>query len=120
MSATARCKMSSNVLERWLISITDMPTPGSATRSRWASSSTGGGSTAGPAEKLKTRVMVVMGSIVLHETSTFKAQAPPSCTRPKTERHAERRRMYCAWATKGTKGTKNTKGTEGTKQRRGS
>ena len=36
-----------------------MPTPGSATRSRWASSSTGSGSTAGPEEKLNTRLMVV-------------------------------------------------------------
>jgi hypothetical protein len=52
MSASALCMMSSNVLERWLISITDMPTPGRATRSRRASSSTGSGSTAGPAEKL--------------------------------------------------------------------
>ena len=52
--------MSSNVFERWLISITDMPTPGSAIRSRCASSRTGSGSTAGPAEKLNTRVAVGM------------------------------------------------------------
>jgi hypothetical protein len=44
--------ISSKTFERWLISSTDMPTPGSVTRSRWASSSTGIGSTAGPAEKL--------------------------------------------------------------------
>src|SRR5262249_51649607 len=58
MSATARCRMSSKVFERWLISITDIPTPGSATRSRCASSRTGSGRTAGPAAKLKIRVVV--------------------------------------------------------------
>src|SRR5687768_9326820 len=51
--------MPSKVFDRWLTSSTDMPTPGSATRSRCASSSTGSGSTAGPAEKLKTRWVVV-------------------------------------------------------------
>src|SRR5438309_8769083 len=60
MSSCALCIRSSNVFERWLISITDMPTPGSVTRSRCASSSTGSGSTAGPAEKLNTRVAVGM------------------------------------------------------------
>src|SRR5688500_10035425 len=47
--------MPSKVFDRWLISITDMPTPGSDTRSRCACSRTGSGSTAGPAEKLKMR-----------------------------------------------------------------
>src|SRR4051812_42179142 len=55
MSDCAPSMISSNGLDRWLISITDIPTPGSATRSRCASSSTGSGSTDGPAEKLKTR-----------------------------------------------------------------
>jgi hypothetical protein len=44
--------ISSKAFERWLISITDMPTPGSDTRSRCACSSTGRGRTAGPALKL--------------------------------------------------------------------
>src|SRR5262252_8546451 len=55
MSASAPWITASNVFDRWLISITDMPTPGNATRSRCASSSTGSGSTAGPAAKLKMR-----------------------------------------------------------------
>jgi hypothetical protein len=59
MSVMAVFRMSSNVFERWLISITDIPTPGSDTRSRCASSRTGMGRTAGPAEKLKIRVVVV-------------------------------------------------------------
>src|SRR5262245_31724276 len=60
MSSAALCIRSSNVFERWLISITDMPTPGSASKSRCASSSTAIGRTAGPAEKLNTRVAVGM------------------------------------------------------------
>ena len=52
--------IASKVDERWLISMTDMPTPGSATRSRWTCSRTGSGSTAGPEEKLKIRS--VMGA----------------------------------------------------------
>ena len=40
-----------------------MPTPGSARRCSRASSSTGRGSTAGPAEKLKMRGTVVMGEV---------------------------------------------------------
>src|ERR1044071_122074 len=60
MSSCALCIKSSNVFERWLISITDIPTPGSAIRSRCASSSTASGRTAGPAEKLNTRVAVGM------------------------------------------------------------
>src|SRR4026208_172416 len=55
MSASARASTSSNTFERWLTSRIDMPTSGSATSSRWACSSTGTGSTAGPAEKLKMR-----------------------------------------------------------------
>ncbi len=57
MSAMAESRIASNVFERWLISITDMPTPGSDTRSRCACSRTGSGSAAGPAEKLKIRVV---------------------------------------------------------------
>src|SRR5438874_1042824 len=55
MSASACAKIDSNAAERWLISRIDIPTPGSASRSRWMSSSTTTGSTAGPAEKLYTR-----------------------------------------------------------------
>src|SRR3954469_17618938 len=55
MSDCAPSMISSNGFDRWLISITDIPTPGSATRSRCASSSTGSGSTDGPAEELQTR-----------------------------------------------------------------
>src|SRR5687767_5789240 len=55
MSASARARTSSNTFDRWLTSRIDMPTPGSDTRSRCACSSTGTGSTAGPAEKLKMR-----------------------------------------------------------------
>jgi hypothetical protein len=40
-------------LERWLISITDIPTPGRLNISSRACSRTGTGSTAGPALKLK-------------------------------------------------------------------
>ena len=59
-SASQPSMMSSNGFERWLISRIDMPTPGSESRSRCACSSTSTGSTAGPAEKLKMRVVVVM------------------------------------------------------------
>ena len=45
--------MSSKVFERWLISITDIPAPGRLSISSRACSSTGTGSTAGPALKLK-------------------------------------------------------------------
>jgi hypothetical protein len=58
MSAIAPFSRSSNAFDRWLISITDMPTPGSESMSRWACSSTGTGRTAGPAEKLKIRAVV--------------------------------------------------------------
>ena len=53
LSALAR--IASKVFERWLISRIDMPSPGNARRSRWISSSTGTGITAGPAEKSNTR-----------------------------------------------------------------
>jgi len=49
--------MDSNAVDRWLISRIDMPTPGSARRSRWIASSTDKGSTAGPAAKLKMRAV---------------------------------------------------------------
>src|SRR5262245_60457038 len=62
MSASACARIASNVFERWLISRIDIPTPGSAMRSRWISSRTGSGMTAGPAEKLKTRCIAVMVS----------------------------------------------------------
>src|SRR2546425_2593009 len=50
--------ISSKVLERWLISITDMPTPGSDNMFAPASSRTGTGITAGPALKLKIRSVI--------------------------------------------------------------
>src|SRR5918994_3104084 len=55
MSASPRASTSSNTFDRWLTSRIDMPTPGSDTSSLFARSSTGTGSTAGPAEKLKMR-----------------------------------------------------------------
>src|SRR5688572_14176943 len=76
MSEIARCRMSSNVFERWLISITDMPTPGSAIRSRCASSSTGRGNTAGPAAKLKMRVVVGI-HLYFHKLQTEDVFVPP-------------------------------------------
>ena len=48
-------RIASNALLRWLISMIEAPTPGKASKSRWAFSSTGKGNTAGPGEKLKTR-----------------------------------------------------------------
>ena len=39
----------------------EAPTPGSETRSRWASSRTDGGNVAGPAEKLRTRSFTPKG-----------------------------------------------------------
>src|SRR3954463_9701908 len=59
-SASAPARISSNGFERWLISRIDMPTPGSDTRFCCASSSTSNGRIAGPAEKLCTRVVVVV------------------------------------------------------------
>jgi hypothetical protein len=59
MSPMAWFRMSSNVLDRWLISITDIPTPGNATRCLCASSKTGTGMMAGPAAKLKMRLFVI-------------------------------------------------------------
>src|SRR5437667_6514168 len=53
--------ISSNALERWLISITDIPTSGSASRCARASSKTGTGKTAGPALKLKIRSVISLG-----------------------------------------------------------
>src|SRR6266498_587448 len=58
MSASHPWMIASKALERWLISSTDMPTPGRAIRSRCASSSTGSGRTAGPAPKLKMRSVI--------------------------------------------------------------
>src|SRR5918999_1410968 len=55
MSASARARTPSNIFDLWLTSRIDMPTPGSDTSSLCAFSSTETGSTAGPAEKLKTR-----------------------------------------------------------------
>ena len=46
-----------NSLPRWLISITDMPLPCQSSISSAAWRSTGSGRTAGPALKLKTRVI---------------------------------------------------------------
>src|SRR5205809_4137171 len=53
--------ISSKVFERWLISITDIPTLGSDSMSRCASSKTGTGKTAGPALKLKIRSLISLG-----------------------------------------------------------
>ena len=58
--------ISSNVLERWLISITDMPTPGKLSKSRCASSKTGTGNTAGPALKLKILSVITFSWINCH------------------------------------------------------
>ncbi len=52
--------ISSNVFERWLISITLIPTPGRLSNSSRACSSTGTGSTAGPALKLKILSVIVL------------------------------------------------------------
>src|SRR6185369_5034384 len=52
--------ISSKAFERWLISITDMPTPGSDNISSRACSKTGTGITAGPALKLKIRSVIVV------------------------------------------------------------
>src|SRR3972149_10771921 len=57
-SASQPWMISPNGFERWLISRTDMPTPGSAMRSRCTCSRTGSGSTAGPAAKLRIRSVV--------------------------------------------------------------
>src|SRR2546429_1835536 len=53
--------ISSKAFERWLISITDIPTPGSASICARASSKTGTGKTAGPALKLKIRSVMSLG-----------------------------------------------------------
>src|SRR6266700_3528322 len=53
--------ISSKSFERWLISITDIPIPGSATICARASSKTGTGNTAGPALKLKIRSVISLG-----------------------------------------------------------
>src|SRR6266498_260884 len=58
MSASHPWMIASKAFERWLISNTDMPTPGRAIRSRCASSRTGSGRTAGPAPKLKMRLVI--------------------------------------------------------------
>ena len=55
MLASAAARISSNALERWLISSTDIPTPGKAGKPSRICSRTASGSTAGPAPKLKTR-----------------------------------------------------------------
>src|SRR6185436_1419504 len=55
---SASLKILSKVFERWLISITDIPTPGRLSMSRCAASKTGTGNTAGPALKLKIRSVI--------------------------------------------------------------
>src|SRR6516164_6717602 len=50
--------MEMNSLPRWLISITDIPLPRQSSISSAACRKTGSGSVAGPALKLKTRVIV--------------------------------------------------------------
>src|SRR5437773_6591309 len=74
--------ISSNALERWLISITDIPTSGSASRCARASSKTGTGKTAGPALKLKIRSVISLGEgvgvlgVETGETTTPYTQNP--------------------------------------------
>src|SRR3954452_7681946 len=80
-SASQPSMMSSNGFDRWLISRIDMPTPGSDSRSRCACSSTSTGRIAGPAEKLKMRVVVVMIFRVLKRWSVFLL----SCRRSKAD-----------------------------------
>src|SRR5947207_14445095 len=58
--ASAPWMISSKVFERWLISITDIPTPGSANICAPASSKTGRGMIAGPALKLKIRSVIIV------------------------------------------------------------
>src|SRR5256885_15862602 len=53
--------ISSKAFERWLISITDTPIPGSASICARASSKTVTGNTAGPALKLKIRSVISLG-----------------------------------------------------------
>src|SRR5215211_3349053 len=55
-SASAVWITASNSLERWLISITDMPVPLKSSNSACAFSRTSSGRTAGPGLKLKTRL----------------------------------------------------------------
>src|SRR5216683_4921874 len=56
--ASARAAMPSNSGERWLISMTDMPVPRQSSSSSRMRSSTGMGRAAGPALKLKARLML--------------------------------------------------------------
>ena len=57
--ASAWLMIFSKAFERWLISRIEMPVPGRASRSRWASWRAGRGSTAGPGEKLYTRFSMI-------------------------------------------------------------
>ena len=64
-----------NSLPRWLISITDMPEPCQSSISSAAWRSTGSGSAAGPALKLKTRVMQGLRSGVRNRASVAEPAA---------------------------------------------
>src|SRR5262245_44090414 len=59
-SFSAVAAISMNSLPRWLISITDMPDPCQSSISAAACSRTCSGRTAGPALKLKTRLLPVL------------------------------------------------------------
>src|SRR5258708_24495932 len=67
--------ISSNQVERWLISITDMPLPAWFRRSARTRSRTGRGRAPGPAEKLWTRRVVWVA--VIHAFSHAGSLPPP-------------------------------------------
>src|SRR5713226_4235713 len=71
MFASAATSTPSNHGERWLTSSTEAPMPGSASRSRWISSSTASGSAPGPGEKLNTRRVIC-------DSEHGRVQAPPA------------------------------------------
>src|SRR5688572_11014306 len=77
--------MASNVFERWLISMTDMPTPGRLNMSLCASSRTGTGKIAGPALKLKMRSVIcfsIIGSDVISLCHTQLASSGQQAASP--------------------------------------
>src|SRR3954471_15656371 len=88
-----------NSLPRWLISITDMPEPCQSSISSAAWRSTGSGSAAGPALKLKTRVIAVVGSVA-SESAIIVLARPAYRARRESEkgRHDRDRRHRAAGA----------------------
>src|SRR5438270_10190186 len=93
--------ISSNALERWLISITDIPTPASVSICARASSKTGTGKTAGPALKLKIRSVISLGEgvrvlgVEAGETTTPYTQNP----KPNTLSFLRMRSYHCTYRT---------------------